>query len=483
MNPNITVKFKDSDEFVPIPMENHVITNYIFGTEGVFIADLNNNLVPLIQGSSTIKCNLELFGKKLVTNQLSLDVNETNLNADRYIQRVDVSTAQSISTETYTTVNIDVFDEDDMYIFENETTNTLVAEDKEVLYVRELTTGYHVLGISNGTSRIYATVMFNDSIGIGYMDIVVNTDNLLVDGSFEAQNEYSFWSFSGTGGGSGDDGQTNVYRRTGYANLWAMAPIFWDAHVEKTAYADVGQYVDLDVGKYALSVYINRYSAEGTEGRLSANGGLCTLSATPVDSDGRAIGEVIARDFDCSYGNFAYGKLSIVFDCSAPGRYLVNLHIQGDEEFGYGMQIDDFELKEAKYPVELYASLDETVSKLDVESIYSVYVYAVYEDGRREEITSDLRFFFDDFSICVYSNGYLFPKKAGETDVTIRATILDKTYETKLHIVVDGVEASKTNKNNNAGVYAGIAIGGVVIIGGGTAITLTLIKRKKRSSY
>lgn len=480
MNPKITIKFEGSDEFVPVPLENHIATHYEFGTEGIFIADLNNNLVPLNKGGSTIKCNLEIFGVTLVTNQLSLDVNDANTNTSRYIQRVDVSTAQAISTDTYTTVNVDVFDEEDTYIFENETTKNVVAENKKVVFVRELTTGFHVLGISRGSSRIYATVKYNDSIGIGYMDLVVNTDNLLVDGSFEAQNEHSFWSFSGTGGGSGDDGQTNTYRRTGYANLWCMAPIFWDAHVQKTAYADIGQYVELTPGKYALSVYINRYAAEGIEGRLSANGGLCTLSATPVDADGQVSGEVISRDFDCSYGSFAYGKLSIVFDCLTAGRYLVNLHIQGDAEFGYGMQVDDFELKEAIYPLELYATLDETVTTLDVESIYSVYVYAVYENGIREEITTDLRFFFDDFSICVYSNGYLFPKKAGETDVTIRATILDQTYEAKLHIVVEGEIVAPDNKNNNIGLYIGLAIGGTVFAAGGSATIITIIKRKKR---
>ncbi len=479
MNPNITVKFKDNDEFVSIPMENHVATHYEFGTAGIFIADLNNNLVPLAEGNSTVKCNVEVFGKTLTTNQLSLVVNDANINANKHIQRVDVSTAQAISTTTYTTVNVDVFDENDNYIFENETTKTVVSENKKVVFVRELTTGYHVLGISSGTSRIYATVQYNDSIGIGYVDLVVDTDNLLIDGSFEAQNEHSFWSFSGTGGGSGDDGQTNTYRRSGYANLWCMAPIFWDAHVPKTAYADIGQYVNLTPGKYALSVYINRYAAEGVEGRLSANGGLCTLSATPVDADGQIVGDVISREFDCSYGSFAYGKLSIVFDCVTASRYLVNLHIQGDAEFGYGMQVDDFELKQAVYPVQLFATLDETVTTLDIESIYSVYVYAIYEGDRREELNTDLRFFFDDFSICVYSNGYLFPKKEGETDLTIRATILDQTYETTLHLVVGGSGISQ-NDTNNTKLMIGLSIGGVALASIGTSTTIIVFRRKKR---
>ncbi len=131
-----------------------------------------------------------------------------------------------------------------------------------------------------------------------------------------------------------------------------------------------------------------------------------------------------------------------------------------------------------------YSGMDHIV---DYETKNEYFIFSKNLWIKKMEFDTNLANLFLIFPDEVIGNNPLYIKEefiaTYESYQTRDFATIFKTYETKLHIVVDGVEASKTNKNNNAGVYAGIAIGGVVIIGGGTAITLTLIKRKKRSSY
>ena len=482
INSEISVKFKDKVDFVPVYFGQHIKSHFQIEDESVLVGDLANNLVAIKEGRSKIKANLEIFGKNIETNELTLVVSSANANSEKYIKNMEISTNQDISTEEYRTLLIDTYNSENQYISENQLTLNVAADDPRVIYVRLLTTGYSVIGLSSGTTRVYVTAKYENSIFVAYISFTVETDNYLVDPSFEAQNEYSFWEFYGNSGGSGDDSQTNTYRRSGYANIWIMAPVFWDNNVPIDAKATVAQYVDISQGKYDLSCYINRYQAKTSEGTLSSYGGLVTLTAVQVDEIGNQIGEPIYREFDCSYGSFAYGRLSIVFDVINSGRYYVSLHVDGDSQFGLGLQVDDFTLKHAIYPMHIEATLGDDVANLDVESIYNIYVYAVFDDENKVEINTDLRYFFSDFSIACYSNGFLFPRKEGKTTCTIRANYLDKTFETILEIVVGNPKEKATNKAKvNAGLTIGISAGSAMLLGAGVMATIFVIKKKKRA--
>lgn len=482
IKPNLTVKFAGDSEFINVPFASNVRTHYVIGDGTILCGDLQNHLVAKNKGRTSIYCDLEICGKTLTTNSFNIVVNDTNDNSEEYLKSLDLSTNQAISTEEYRLLNIDTMSSSNTYVRENQLNLTVQSVDPKVIYIRLLTTGYHVLGISRGKTKVIVTATKDNSMIISSIEFEVQTDNYLIDSGFEAQNEWSYWQYYGTCGGSCDDGQTNTYRRSGYANLWMMAPIWWDGVVKDTAESNVAQYVNLEAGKYDLSVYINRFPATGVAGTKSGFGGMATLSATPINENNEPIGEPISREFDTSFGSYAYGKLSIVFDVLTNGRYEVKLHVQGDETFGLGMQVDDFTLTKAIYPERIEATLGEDVTSLSVESIYSIYVYAYYSDGRVEEINTDLRFIFDDYRIACYSNGFLFPREKGTTTCTVKALILDREYTATFQVVVEGGLSPSSNKTNQVSpfLFVGIGAGSLLIIGAAIAIPLIIRKRRKQ---
>ena len=480
-NNKVTIKFKDSDKFVNVPFGTHVKTHYKFSNPGVFSADLKNTLVPVANGNTSVSVDVEIFGKTITSNTMNLVVTDSNKNNGNYLETLEVELNQAISTTEYRTLQIYGLDKEYAYVDWSQMNLSVVADDPSIIYVRLLTTGYHVLGISKGITSVYVTAEYMGSVAIKSIEFTIDTDNYLIDGGFEAQNQYSFWKFSGNGGGSGDDSQTNIYKRSGYANIWTMAPIFWDGNVKNDADIKLSQEVEIPAGKYSLSVFISRYVATGVDGQMSTKGGMVTLSVTKVDEVGNALMDPIYREFDTSYGANEYGKLSLVFDASETARYEVAIKVKGDAQYGLGMQIDDFELTSATYPLSISADLGEDVTTVDVDSIYTIFVYALYEDGRVEQLTTDLRFFFDDFSIACVSNGFLIPRKAGTTICTVRATILDQVYETTFEVVVVGGEITPppTNNNIDIGLIIGLSAGGVALLAVAIIVPLVLIKRRK----
>ena len=476
----IKVKFKGENEFVDVPFSKHNKTYFEFSNPGVFVGDLNNRLIAKTKGESTVGATLKIFGKEIKTNSINLKVNDSNANENTYLETLDLSTNQEISTTQYVTLQIFGMDSALNFVDYSQMKLTVISDSPEVVYVRLLTTGYHVIGLSKGSSTVYVTAEYQGSIAISTITFDIDTDNYLIDGGFEAQNEYSFWKFKGNSGGSGDDSQTNVYRRSGYANIWMMAPIFWDANVPSAADVSLSQTVSLPIGKYALSVYISRYFATGVDGQLSTKGGMATLSATPIDNEGNRL-EPIYREFDTSYGANEYGKLSLVFDVTNASKYEIALTVKGDSQYGLGMQVDDFELTAATYPIGIEANLGEDITNVEVDILYQIFVYAVYGNGSKEQITTDLRFFFDDFSIACVSNGFLIPRKAGTTTCTVRAQILDQVYTTTFEVVVEGGVAPKPATNtDNTGLIIGLSVGGGVLVLAAAMIAVININKKRK---
>ena len=481
IKPNLTVKFDGNTDYINVPLSNNVRTHYVIADETILGADLDNHVVAKAKGKSNIYCNLEICGKTLKTNSFNIVVGDGNENNNNYLKTMDLSTNQPISVDEYRLLSIDTTDKEGSYVRESDMNLTVKSVDPKVVYIRLLTTGYHVLGISNGSTKVIVTGTKDDSMIISSIDFKVDTDNLLVDSGFEAQNDFSFWAYYGEGGGSCDDGQTNTYRRSGYANLWMMAPIWWDGVVKETATINLSQKVDVPQGKFDLSVYVNRFPATGVGQTKSAFGGLAILSVTPINDDDEPIGEPIYREFDTSFGSYAYGKLSIVFDVLTAGRYEVKLQVKGDATFGLGMQVDDFTLKRAIYPTKIEATLGEDVTDLSTESIYSIYVYAHYEDGTIEEINTDIRFFFEDYSVACYSNGFLFPRQKGSTICTVKAQILDQVYTATFEIIVEGggSNANPKSKINNTPILIASIGGGTIVIAAAVIVPLIVIRKRR----
>lgn len=471
INQTYSVKFEGETEYYKISLSNYI--NLEFETdEEIIKSDISGNLVGLKNGTSTVKAKFTICGTTFSKENIVVIGNE---KLDNCIKNVYVSLDSELSTTKYSKLNVSVEMIDGSYLLDDDYDLIIKSSDTKKIYIRKMIDGYYAIGVGNGSASIYATAIFNESYGISKLEQTVSTSNYLIDPGFESQNDTFVWKLEGTSGAATDDGKTNIYMRSGYSNLWLMSPVWWDANVKNDSYVRVSQSLHLESGKFELSVYINRFPANGTNGTLSGKGGIATLGIILLDEDGNETTTEFHQEFDTSYGSIAYEKISLVMNLEE-GNYLAYLKVQGDEEFGLGMQVDDFNLSSAIYPKSISVSI--TDDDIYIDDIYKINVTANYEDGTKETLNGNLRYIFSDYKIACESGGFLIGREEGTTTLTIKTTILDKEYETTVEIKINSTNPVTPKKDYTVYYIIGSSL---VLIGLGLGLFFIIRKRRLKT--
>lgn len=467
----IQVKYNNEDDYKLIKPNEYVSLTFDVEDQTIIQSDVNANLIALNNGKTVVTPTLTIFGKKYKCNPIIVDVQ----NDSSYINPIDevsINLDKEMSLYDYSQIQVSVRLNDGSYLSESDYELMLSSTNTDVCYIRE-DKPYVLIGVGKGEARVYATVDYNGYIGIGYIDVALETNNYLIDPSFEAQNDA--WSLIGTSGGGFDNLKTNGYARTGYGNIWLMAPVYWDKNIKPDSEITLSQNVYLEEGRYSFISYINRFYATGTNGVLSGVGGVVTLGVVETDENGKEIGPSITQEFDTSYGNNVYGKISLVFDVNHCGNYKVYIHVEGDKNLGLGMQIDDVSLTKAEYPVSIKATYGQ--DSIEVDDFYKIMVYAVYSDGTEELLLSDIRYLFSDYKVACESKGFLIGRTPGSSDILIKAQVLDRIYETTISVTVNG-DIVLNEINNQKPLFIWITIG-ILIASAISVSTILIIKKTK----
>lgn len=478
IKPVIKVRFEGESAYRNVQPNSYIRTDYrTVEGDDIFTSDHQNTLAANAEGQASLKLSLNIFGRTLESSVKNITVGESNRNSGAYIKNVSVHTVKNITDREFADLDATVEMSDGSYVRESDYILTYASSNPRVVAVRQLNGTYCAIAVGNGSADIIATVKYGNSVCVGKYSVSVETENYLVDSGFEVQADYHFWASEGTSGSGMDDGTTNGYMHSGIANFWIMAPVWWDGTVQPTSDARISQVVDLKAGKYALSAYINRFNATGPDGMLSGQGGNVTIGAIKLDETLNETDVRFSQEFDTSYGTGGqYGNLSLVFDVEEEGKYLVYFYVEGDEQYGIGMQLDDMTLKKAKYPVRIVAAIEQDV--IDVDDLNKIYVTAQYEDGSTEQITSNIRAIFEDYRVACESGGFVIGKAPGTTNVRVKTTILDKEYETTFQVTVKG-SGKEAGKGLPTAAVVSIAVGSAALLGGAGAGAAVIIRKRK----
>ncbi len=466
----IKAKFVQGTDFVTIDANDYVTTTVTADNDNISV-DSQGRVFPKQSGLVNLSTTVRIFGEtfQLANQQVAVATSSQEVT----IQDVIVS-SDDINFSDLSAINTSVYLSNGTIAPYDSYTVTYSSTDAKVVCIHTFNGISYATATGNGNAYIVAYVKSDFGDAIGTMSVSVSTENHLVDPGFEAQYDYHFWKTEGLAGCNVDNGKTNVYMHGGIANFWIMAPVWWDASVKPDSYARISQVVTLESGKYALSAYMRRYNATGVDGMLSGQGGIVTIGAIKLDDNMNETDVVYSREFDTSYGTGSdYGKISTVFDVADQGNYLVFFRVDGDANYGLGMQVDDMALTKAKYPDKITASIYTESDVLAIDDICKITVTAHYADGSTEVLTEDLRYFFDDYYVACQSAGFVVAKSGGTTTMRIVASVLDKQYETSLVINVAG--GTVTPNNNSAGYWW--VIGSVALVA--VAVAVVLIVRRK----
>lgn len=439
----LNVSFKGSNSLSQIYANSDILVNYEISDETVLKADADGNLVAIALGTSKVKVIVDFYGTQLVSNEVSITVTDANIPDGAYIEHVGVSLDKEISLYDYSRIQISVKLSDGTFLKEGEYDVLLSTSNPDVCYIRS-DKPYVLIGVGPGEATLYATVNYDGYTLVGSCDLNLESNNYLLNPSFEAEG-YA-WKMNGSAGGGFDNFKTNGFAKTGYGNIWLMAPVYWDGNVKPNSDVTISQKVSLDAGKYSFITYINRFYATGVNGVLNGVGGIVTLGAVALDINNNPVGAATEVEFDTSYGNNMYSKVSMVFDVLEASDYLIYIKVVGDPTLGLGMQIDDATLTKATYPTKITATIGEEA--IEVDDLYKILVYAHYADGSKELLNSDLRFIFEDYKVACESKGFVVARTPGETDVLVKAQIFDQVYETTFTIKVNGSLVNEKPENN-----------------------------------
>lgn len=459
-----------------INANDSIRVDYQIENNDIVTSDSKGNLIAMAKGSTKIKASINFYGQIIETNEITVTVGDENLPTGDYIEYVGVTLDRDISLYEYSQIQVSVKLSNGTFLDATEYNLVLSSSNPDVCYIRG-DKPYVLIGVGSGSATVYATVHYNGYTLIGSLDVTLETDNYLINPSFEAEG-YG-WTMSGTAGGGFDNFKTNGFAKTGYGNIWLMAPVYWDNNVKPDSDIQITQNVTLETGKYSFVTYINRFYATGP-GNIVLNGvgGEVTIGAQKLDANGNKIGEPIEAAFDTSYGNGQYGKLSVVFDVVETGDYQIFIKVKGDSKLGLGMQIDDASLTKAVYPERISATINE--ESIEVDDLYKIMVYAHYADGTKELLTSDLRFIFSDYKVACDSKGFVIGRNPGKTIVTVKAQILDKVYETTFEVVVNGeIKTEEPEENNGCGGAIALSLAGLVPLTFGVVILRKKCKKEE----
>ncbi len=474
INPDLKIKLQSKPDSKNITANQKITVNYEITNKEVLHANENGNLIALSQGTTLVKAIVNFYGTELISNQFELSVTNNHVPEGTYVENVRISLDKNIDLYSYSQIIIDVYLSDGTLLSETDYEVKLSSSNKDVCHIRS-DQPYLLIGMGNGNATVYATVTYDGYIIVGSLDVSLETDNLLINPSFEA--EYYAWKMTGNSGGGFDNFKAHGYARTGWGNIWLMAPVYWNANVKPDSEMVISQNLNLEKGKYSFHTYINRFYATGVNGLIIGVGGVVTLGAVKLDGNGNPAGEPSEAHFDTTYGNNVYGKLAMVFDVLESGEHLIYIKVVGDPKLGLGMQIDDAVLNKAKYPIKITATIGE--DSIEVDDIYKILVYAEYEDGTKELLSTDLRYVFEDYKVACDSKGFVVGRTPGETNLTIKAQILDKVYETTIPIKVNGTAVQEEiNTKNYTGAIAG-GITAAVLVGAGV-VGLIIFSKKRR---
>lgn len=466
----LKAKFSQSSDFVTVDANSYVTTIVTADNDNISV-DSKGHIFAKQAGVANISATVSIFGETFQLEPQQVAV--ASATQDVFIQDVSIR-AEEINFSDLSTLNVSVYLSDGSLAQYDSYTVEYTSTNSKVVCIRTFNGVSYATAIGNGQAHIVAHITSPNGEAIGTLPVSVSSENYLIDPGFEAQYDYHFWKTEGLAGCNVDDGKTNVYMHGGIANFWIMAPVWWDASVRPDSYARISQVVTLEQGKYALSAYMRRYNATGVDGMLSGQGGIVTIGAIKLDSNLNETDVVYSREFDTSYGTGSdYGKISTVFDVADAGDYLVFFRVDGDETYGLGMQLDDMSLTKAKYPEKITASIYSESDVLNVDDISKITVIAHYADGTTEQLTEDLRYFFDDYYIACQSSGFVVAKSGGSTTMKIVATVLDQQYTTTLQInVANTASAAPSNSTLYWWVMGGVAIVAITV-------AIVLIVRRK----
>ena len=469
---SIFVDFANGKKNVPVQLDENVRVRFVSDNVLVADGDLKGNLIAKSKGSANVTLYVDCFNKTLITDSVKIDVTDDNVGDEVCIVRVDARLQEEISLSSYAQLGITAMLSDGTFAKLGGYDISVESSDSAIVCVRQINSMFYLLGISNGTARIYVTVKDQDRVNFGFIDVTVQSENLLIDGSFEQQKNLKKWKVETNCGTDVDDGLNNKLARSGYANMWMAAPVAWDTSVANDSAVRIWQKVSLDKGIYELSGYINRFFATSIEGTLSACGGIVTIGVVRLDNAGTETDDVQSASFDTTYGFGGYQKIFAVIDVQ-DGEYLVFVSVKGDKQYGLGMQLDDMSLRKAVYPKAISAKVDEN-NQMKIDDISKVKVFAILETGSTL-VEENVRIIVQDYNVAYVSNGFLIGRNSGTTEVRVVTTILGKEYQTTFNVTVSADDAPQ--KNTSAPIW--IAVGATVLLILVAAVATIVLRRKK----
>ena len=422
-----------NNDYLSQYFSNYYSVSFEIEDEKIVAADLNGNLIGVGVGTTTGKLKFSFFGNSVESDNLSFNIVASG--DSEYIANVSVKLKDEVIFTDYSLLSITPITSEGRLLDLDECKVDVKVENPNVCVVTYMNNDYYVIGTGKGTSKVFATVTYNGMTNFGVITVTIESNNYLVDSGFETNDLVHAWRFNGTCGFGIDTGLLNSLSHSGYANVWLMAPCYWDANIKNDSLYQMYQDLHLEAGVYDLSGYFNRFYATGTEGTIYNVGGNIFLGATKLDENGNLTDETIETSYDTTYANSAYQRLQCLLEIEE-GDYRVFVRVEGDKDYGMGMQIDDVTLIKAVYPESINAYLLE--DELSVDDMSKVFVEAIYPEGVKESISSGARIISSDYSIVYESGGFLIARNPGEADITIRVTILGRKFETTLHVKVKG---------------------------------------------
>ena len=411
-------------------------TQFTSSDESVIVTDLEGSLIPINTGSASISAKVSFNGSIVDAGTKEITIDESAKPSDLYIKNISLMLTEKVSFTQFAEIDYSIFLSDGTMLEKNLEEISIASSDSSIIYAQLNGVKAQVIGVSNGTSDIYITVNHSGYSCVGSISVSMSSDNLIKDPSFECVEDNSQWTIESNCGTGIDSGLLNGLSHTGYANFWMMAPIYWNADVKNTSTVIISQNVYLTEGDYDLSAYINRFFATGIDGTLPSVGGIVKLGAIKINTNGSLSNDNQFNEFDISYGWGGFQKISTLLRITEDGLYRVYYRVDGDEEMGLGMQLDDMYLYKAVYPVSISAYILD--DNFGVDDLTYLYVEATYQDGSTELISTDVRIIPDDYHVLYVSNGFLIGREPGTTKVKVIANILSRKYETELEIKVAG---------------------------------------------
>lgn len=468
--------FDNQRQDAGVEAEQGVVVTFESSDENVITSDLMGNLIASGLGTAKVRMVIRAYGHEAVSEEQEITVSESD--GKPYIQKVSVEAEETLKTGEYIPLTFAAQFSDGTFVPTGSAECTVQSSDEQVVSIRAEGNEYFLYGMGAGEATVYVTVEKGGKLNVGKLSVAIRDGNLLRDSSIELQDTINAqWLVTGTAAGGLDTGSSNTLSRTGYANFWLAAPVYWSQEIEPDSVFRIYQDVYLEPGSYELSAYINRFYATGPGGILAELGGDVHLGALPVDEEGNETAGAQEAVFNVGYGVGKYQELTEMLDVGTAGMYRVYVNVAGDALMGLGMQIDDVSLKPMQYPSQITAALAGSVYQNELTRLE---VTAHYEDGAAETLTQGVDFTVEDETIASVAGNYVIGGQPGETVITAETMIGGQKYSVQIPVTIDGTQVIG-DRTTDRSIWVWIfGITGIVLIAGAAAAVVIYRKSARQ---